>query len=148
MQFHAVKLVLVAACMLLPACATKEVSAPGAAQIWAEMEFDRLSHNYEGKPEIVILYTCYDLYGFLNESYTDFESVLECYYEQRSDEDSASEETGPRDLSPKAQSPRDLSPKVQPLRDLVPKAQSPRDLSPKDQSANDLLPKAQSLESQ
>ncbi len=113
MQFHAIKLVLITACVLLPACAAKKEVVTTQNQIWAEMEFDRLTHNYEGKPDIVILYTCYDLYGFLNESYADFESVLECYYEQKSDEDPAPEETGPRDLSPKAQSAKDLSPKAQ-----------------------------------
>jgi len=148
MQFHAVKLVLITACILLPACATKEVAAPGIAQIQAEVEFDRLAHLYHGQPDMVTLHTCYDLYGFLNESYTDFAGVLECYHEQKADENPAPEETGPRDLSPKVQSPRDLSPTVQPLRDLLPKAQPPRDLSPKAQSANDLLPKAQSVESQ
>jgi hypothetical protein len=113
MQFYAVKLVLIAACMLLPACAAKKVNSPGNGQIEAEKEFDRLSHKYHGTPEIVVLFTCYDLYGMLNEGDTDFEGVMQCYYDQRSDEDSAPEETGPRDLSPKAQPPRDLSPKAQ-----------------------------------
>ncbi len=113
MQFHTVKLVLITACILLPACAAKEVFAPGIAQIQAEEEFDRLAHKTEGTPDIVILYICYDLYGFQNEDYIDFESVLECYYEQNADEDPAPEETGPRDLRPKSE--RDVSPKAQPV---------------------------------
>jgi hypothetical protein len=111
MQFHPAKLALIAACMLLPACAAKKAPDTTGAQIWAEMEFDRLSWKYEGTSNIVLLNTCYDLYGFLNEDYIDFEGVLECYEEQVADMNSAPEETGPRDLRPKSE--RDASPKPQ-----------------------------------
>ncbi len=101
MQFHLAKLFLITACILLPACATKEKPRTTGAQIWAEMEFDRLSFLYEGTPNIVLLNTCYDLYGFLNEDYIDFEAVLQCYKEQVAELNPAPKETGPRDLSPK-----------------------------------------------
>lgn len=103
MQFHPAKLVLILACILLPACAAKQDTGTTGAQIWAEMEFDRLSWKYEGTPDIVFLNTCYDVYGFLDEDYIDFEGVLECYSDQISDRESASEETGPRDVSPRSQ---------------------------------------------
>ncbi len=103
MQSHLAKLVLIAACILLPACATKEAPNTTGAQIWAEMEFDRLSWQYEGTPNIVLLNTCYDVYGFLNEDYIDFEGVLECYKEQVAELNPVAEETGPRDLRPKSE---------------------------------------------
>ncbi len=106
MQFHPAKLVLIAACILLPACAAKQ--APSEAntsqyQIEAEMEFDRLSWKFEGTPDIFLLNTCYDLYGFLEEGYVDFVGVLECYHEQVTEDNPVAEETGPRDLRPKSE---------------------------------------------
>ena len=103
MQFHPAKLVLIAACILLPACAAKKAPDKISAQSWSEIQFDSLSWKYEGTPDIVILNTCYDLYEMLSDDEIDFDGVLECYREQISDRDTAPEETGPRDVSPKAQ---------------------------------------------
>jgi len=108
-QSKLVRLVLVTALMLLPACATKEAGpklskTEKAAQARAEQEFDTLSWKYEGTPDIFLLNTCYDLYGFLQQGYIDFVGVLECYHEQIAEENTAPKETGPRDVSPKSQS--------------------------------------------
>ena len=106
MRFHPARLVLIAACILLPACAAQQTTpelSTSQAQVEAEIEFDRLSWKYEGTPDIFLLNTCYDLYGFLEEGFIDFVGILECYREQVADKEPTPEDTGPRDLSPKAQ---------------------------------------------
>lgn len=109
MQFHSARilLILISAGILLPSCAAKQKGDEpelSQAQVEAEIEFDRLSWKHEGTPDIFLLNTCYDLYGFSEEGIIDFVSVLECYHEQITEENpSTPKATGPRDVSPKTQ---------------------------------------------